>query len=165
MQSTTVTAQYVNPPKGRGPASIKATDGKYYRFWTKKIPVHTFQQNGTYNIGFHTEVYNGEDQYYIDEVINAGDAGATYAAAPKANLAAPQQFSPEKVEDISVLAIVKCMQPLPVGDVAAVEHALKTAALGWRRFKEWQKNKNIETGPRRSMKDELDDDLPETLQY
>lgn len=159
MPTATVTVQYVNPPKGRGPASIKDDSGTYYKFWTKTIPVRTFREGDEYTVVYHVEDYRGEDQYYIDDVVGSPPQSAPKPAAQQSQ--SQPQFSTEKTEDISVLAILKAMQPLPVGDVAALVHALKSAAMAWRQYKEWQKNKSIETSPRRSMKDELgDEEIP-----
>lgn len=151
MQTTSISVARVYPPKGRGPAAIKDNNGTFFKFWTREIPTRSFQEGGTYQIGYKTELYNGEEQYYIQEVMQTGGA-PTPAARPA------QAANPNKDEDIAVLAIVKCMGQLPIGDPTVVAHALRTAQSGWRLYKKG----NVETGamPRRSMKDELNDEIP-----
>lgn len=72
MQTATVTVRYVNPPKGKGPASIKDDKGTYWKFWTRDIPLDRFAVGQSYTVGYKSEPYNGQDQYYIQEVIEAG---------------------------------------------------------------------------------------------
>lgn len=84
MQTAQITVKYINPPKGKGPASVKDATGKYWKFWTREIPLETFAENGCYTIGYKTEKYNDQDQFYIQQAMENGSV-APAAATPKVN--------------------------------------------------------------------------------
>jgi hypothetical protein len=83
MQTATINVRYVNAPKGKGPASVKDDQGRYWKFWTRDVPMDRFAAGQSYTVGYKTEPYNGEDQYYIQEVM--GNGAAAPAPAPKSN--------------------------------------------------------------------------------
>src|SRR6185437_13830840 len=68
MMQASVVCRYVNPPKGKGPASIKDDQGNYWKFWTNKIPLERFQPGNTYSVGYETEDYQGKEQRTITAV-------------------------------------------------------------------------------------------------
>ena len=68
MMQASVNVKYVNPPKGKGPASIKDDQGNYWKFWTDKIPLDRFQTGHTYSVGYETEDYQGKEQRTITAV-------------------------------------------------------------------------------------------------
>ena len=98
MQTATINVRYINPPKGKGPASVKDETGKYWKFWTRDIPLESFQQGGTYLVGYKTEQYNGEAQYYITELTGA----STQSAPQKTNGAAHTNGNGQRDEFIFV---------------------------------------------------------------
>lgn len=65
MKQASVTVKYINPPKGKGPASIKDDKGNYWKFWTNKIPMDKFTEGKTYSVGYETEDYQGKEQRTI----------------------------------------------------------------------------------------------------
>jgi len=86
LAQTSITVQYVNPPKGKGPASVKDTSGIYWKVWTtgkSPIPLETFREGGTYSVAYKTEQYQGKDQHTIVSVEN-GQAEFTPHPAPSA---------------------------------------------------------------------------------
>jgi hypothetical protein len=91
MQTATINVRFVNPPKGKGPASVKDDQGRYWKFWTRDVPLDRFAAGQSYTVGYKTEPYNGEDQYYIQEVMG-GEASAP-AAAKSNGAAAPAHSS------------------------------------------------------------------------
>lgn len=106
MQTATITIKYVNPPKGKGPASVKDTNGVYWKFWPRDIPVDRFAAGQSYTVLYKTEPYNGEDQYYIQEV-TGGQASAP--APQKSNGHAPEvqrRTSPTDAERMFVCSIL-----------------------------------------------------------
>jgi hypothetical protein len=93
MQTATITIKYVNAPKGRGPASVKDSNGVYWKFWTRDIPMDRFSVGNSYTVGYKNEPYDGKDQYIIQEVLEGG-APAAPAPAPRQSAPAPAQNGP-----------------------------------------------------------------------
>lgn len=59
MTTATVTVKYVNHPKpGQKKGTIKAADGRIFGVWPDKL--NQFQQNGTYEIDYDVEEWNGK---------------------------------------------------------------------------------------------------------
>ena len=74
MLQASVNVRFLNPPKGKGPASIKDADGNYYKFWTtgkKAIPLDSFKEGMTYSVGYESEDYQGKEQRTIIAVSKA----------------------------------------------------------------------------------------------
>jgi hypothetical protein len=156
MPIETVTVQFVNPPKGKGPANINVGNKRYMKFWTRDIPASSFRKGGTYKVAYHVE--SSEEygnQEYIDEVLS-GQTQTNAAGVP-----ASAAMTPNKDEIIGGLALAKLSGPLPVGDVAAYEHAFKAGIMAYRRVMAWLKTQNIETSKSRAApEEELNDQIP-----
>lgn len=77
MPTTTITAEYVNEPKGKGPGNIKDSRGQYYKVWKEsKAPgqavLSQFEKGKTYEVEFKDDgEYNGKPQYMITKVLSA----------------------------------------------------------------------------------------------
>lgn len=92
-QQATITVKYVNPPKGKGPASVKDDKGVYWKFWTtgkNPIDLETFREDQAYTVGYKTEQYNGKDQYTITDVLPSGHA----PSAPRPAAANGGKYAP-----------------------------------------------------------------------
>ena len=74
MPTATITAEYVNPPKGKGPGNIKDSTGRYYKVWREsKVPgtptLSQFEVGKTYDIEYKDDgEYNGKPQYMITAI-------------------------------------------------------------------------------------------------
>jgi len=102
MNTATITAQYLNPPKpGRKTGSVKDTDGQYWDVWPDKLA--QMQQGGTYQIEYETRDYQGKTYCTIKNIVGGS------APAPKSNgvAAKPANGYGKNDEQIFVLAILK----------------------------------------------------------
>jgi len=107
MNTATIVAQYLNPPKpGRKTGSVKDADGQYWDIWPDKMA--QMQQGGTYQIEYETREYNGKTYCTIKSIVGG------QAPAPKANgmngAAKPANgngYGGKNDEQIFVMAILK----------------------------------------------------------
>lgn len=77
MNTQTISVAYVNPPKNpKGPGSIKDTEGRYWKLWTKDTPLDQFAVGQSYDIVFETDQYQGKDQHTIKRATPRGGAVA-----------------------------------------------------------------------------------------
>lgn len=88
---TTITPDYINPPKTpKGPGSIKS-GGIYYKVWPDLL--EQFQQGVAYEVEVETSMYNGKEQHTIKKARVAGQA----TAPPKTNGAVPHTAKDEQI--------------------------------------------------------------------
>lgn len=124
MMQASVTVRYKNPPKGRGPASIKDDKGNYWKFWTDKIPLEKFTEGQTYSVGYETEDYQGKEQRTIVAVSMPQEQAPPVTNGHK---------NGERDEFIFVCGVVNNaisagkIDPMSASDIAAVKQAAKAA--------------------------------------
>ena len=125
MQTATITAKYVNPPKSaKGPGSVKDANGVYWKCWPDQLA--NFQPDQSYLVGYTSEMYQGKEQHTIKSVTQAGGVflAPNGGQAPKApappppqpitpvprytppETGVPMQSTPKDI-NISVLALAK----------------------------------------------------------
>lgn len=142
------------PATGKKRGRIKDESGTLYQ----AVPdfLNTVKIGQSYELTYKDDEFNGNKFRVVEGVKPAANV------APQPMAARPQvaYSDPHKDESIAVLAILKCFQPLEVGDRAAIFHALKAAAFAWRDFKKWQVDGNIETG-RQPLQREYYEEFPE----
>jgi hypothetical protein len=98
MPTASITPQYVNEPKGKGPGNIKTADGRYFKVWKQsKVPgtatLSDFVAGKTYDIEYNEEEpYNGKEQYMITKIVSTStstnghkDASAMYREPARAS--------------------------------------------------------------------------------
>lgn len=124
MMQASVNVKYVNPPKGKGPASIKDDQGNYWKFWTNKIALDKFEVGKTYSVGYETEDYQGKEQRTITAV------SMPQEQAPKISNG---HQNGERDEFIFVCGVVNNaiaagkIDPMSASDIASVKAAAKAA--------------------------------------
>lgn len=120
MPTTSITAAYVNEPKGKGPGNIKTPDGQYYKVWkTSKVPgfatLGQFEPGKTYDIEYdEEEPYNGKPQYMITKLVSASTTQSTNGANGH-DASARYRNSDTKSEEIKWMAAQKVAALLFVG--------------------------------------------------
>jgi hypothetical protein len=72
MLTKEITVKYYNPPKGKGPASVKDENGDYWKFWpSENINLDKSHEGATLKIGYEPDgVWNGKQQHKITSVQN-----------------------------------------------------------------------------------------------
>lgn len=160
MPSATVMIQAkAAPDVGKKRWKIKSDNGQVFQ--VDPALSDRFQVGKTYDITYKDDQF-GDRKFRVVETVK--EAAMQQAPTPSNSGSFTQSgyTPPDKYKDesIAVLAILKCFQPLPVGDRVAVLHALKSAAFAWRDFKRWQVDGNIETG-RQPLQQERYEEFPE----
>ena len=169
MQTATITIKKIYPgSKPNAPARALDTNGVYWKLWSKERAL--VEDGGTYLVSYKTENWEGKDQYMVTSVgpntapkVSAPAPAPVPAPMPMRWVSAPDGPTPStqshlyKDEEIACLAIIKCFEAMPFADPQAVENNLKAAALGLRKFRAWQKSRNIESGPASKLND---DEIP-----
>lgn len=172
LQAAEITIQYINQPEGKGPGSIKDTEGRYWRIWPNKIAAFQGMEGSTVVVNYEVGEFRGKPQYTIlglaggqGPQIRAPRPPQQRAAAPRPAPATPPMTASyinpaEKDENIAVLALVKeWMDKITVGDVAGLTHALKTCRAAWREFK--KSHAALAQPPKLTTSEELNDEIPE----
>jgi hypothetical protein len=82
MPTASITAQFVNPPKGKGPGNIKTADGRYFKVWRESkhggATLGDFEPGKTYDIEYNEEEpYNGKPQYMVTKIVSASTSQST----------------------------------------------------------------------------------------
>jgi hypothetical protein len=82
MPTASITAQFVNPPKGKGPGNIKTADGRYFKVWRESkhggVTLGDFEPGKTYDIEYNEEEpYNGKPQYMVTKIVSASTSQST----------------------------------------------------------------------------------------
>lgn len=157
---TVTVAGKADPEMGKKRGRIKSQDGKLFQ----ADPAYLRQVNvgGTYDVEYENREFNGATFRVVESIVpTMGHQQVSQRAqAQIAEGRASGQIMPDRRgEDIATLALVKeWMGRIPVGDVGAVVHALKSARAAWLKFKTGGDDK-IESGP--SLRDEMEDEIPE----
>lgn len=73
LNTQTISVAYINPPKSpKGPGSVKDTDGRYWKLWTRDTPLDQFAVGQSYDVVFETSTYQGKDEYTIKRATPRG---------------------------------------------------------------------------------------------
>lgn len=152
MHTMTIEVQgKADPEKGKKRGRIKDASGMIFQAdpeFLRKMDV-----GSKYDIQYSDEEFKDFKYRVISEVNEVGKDSMTtrvspIPAPPAAKPVSTEVYSDTKTEDISALAIIKSMEIEP--EAGAVFSALREAAIGWRRYKKWQK----------TLASAIDDEIP-----
>lgn len=140
------------PQAGKKRGRIKDTSGTLYQALPSFLGM--VQIGGTYDLTYKDDSFNGTS-FRVVEGVTPAIGGAPIApqttqsySAPPPRQAQPRSYEPvsdDRGDDIATMAIVKeWIGRIPVGDTAAVVHALRAARRAWKTFK--ANPDNIESG-------------------
>jgi hypothetical protein len=132
MPQTTITAQYVNEPKGKGPGNIKTSDGRYFKVWKSAknggATLGDFEPGKTYDIEYNEEEpYNGKPQYMVTKIVSASTSQSTNGNGHH-DASAAHRYSDTRSNDIKWLACLKVAGLVYAGAGAATPLATVVAA-------------------------------------
>jgi hypothetical protein len=131
MPQTSITAQFVNPPKGKGPGSIKTYDGRCFKVWRESknggAVLGDFEAGKTYDIEYNEEEpYNGKAQYMVTKIVSASTSQSTNGNGHDAS--AMYRNADTRSNDIKWLACLKVAGLVYAGAGAATPLATVVAA-------------------------------------
>ena len=153
MHTMTIEVQgKADPEKGKKRGRVKDASGMIFQ--ADPAILASVIVGSKYDITYTDEEFKDFKYRVISEVNEVGKDSMTTRVSPIPAPPAPRPssstevYSDTKTEDISALAIIKSMQIEP--ERSAVFIALREAAIGWRRYKKWQK----------TLASDMDDEIP-----
>lgn len=165
----TVTIQVAGteaPAYGKKRGRIKDTNGTLYQALPSFL--NMVKIGSAYDLTYKDDEFNGTKFRVVEGVAPAmGVPGPQSAARPSPHQTATSMGEPrysepvrdDRGDDIATMAIVKeWIGRIPVGDTAAVVHALRAARRAWKTFK--ANPDNIETG-RQPLESDRYEEFPE----